>query len=354
MEPNRRLLIVDDQSDLRDQMAQLLLSSGRPNKTARLVRGMRARLMGIAEEPEADNEFMPNYDIDTAGQGEEAYDMVKAALENNAPYAVMFVDMRMPPGWDGLKTAQKIRQLDPDIEIVIMTAYADHSQEDLSREIGNPEKLLYIKKPFQSEEICQLALSLCAKWNTQTLERIRRRQLDKLVMNLRKIKQQENLKSTYEQILEAYLGFFETSKGFIASWIPDGQSWQIHAAREYEQKSATEFLTSRQSHILETNALSEIEHLQAVPLRERGCNCFVFAANAITNNDPVWFQSINAMNQTSLDQIEFGKKLASRLQNCPSIAQLDDVKEIVENLRKKYLGDPDVARLSARLNDISY
>lgn len=354
MELNRRLLIVDDQNDLRDQMAQVLLNSGRPNKTSRLVRGMRARLMGIAEEPETDNELTPNYDIDTAGQGEEAYDMVKAAIENNAPYAVMFVDMRMPPGWDGLKTAQKIRQLDSKIEIVIMTAYADHSQEDLTREIGKPEKLLYIKKPFQSEEICQLALSLCAKWNSQALEQIRRQQLDKLIMNLRKIKQQENLKDTYEQILESYLGFFETTKGFIASWIPDGQLWQIHAIREYDQNNANEFLINQQAHILETNALSEIDHLQVVPLRERGCNCFIFAANSTTSNDTVWFQSINVMNQASLDQIEFGKKLALRLQNCPSNAQLDDVKEIVEILRKKYLGDPDIAKLSARLNDISY
>mgnify|MGYP001326781700 CR=1 FL=1 len=354
MEANRRLLIVDDQNDLREQLAQLLLNSGHPNKTAMLVRGMRARLMGVSEEVETEPDDQPSYDIDTAGQGEEAYDMVKAALENKAPYAVMFVDMRMPPGWDGLKTARMIRQIDPDIEIVIMTAYADHSQEDLSREIGNPEKLLYIKKPFQSEEICQLALSLCAKWNVQRQNQKRRSILERLVLSIRKIKQQESLKDTYRQILEAYLEFFQTPRGFLAGWNPESQSWLIQASCQYEEREALEFLSRHQPQLLETTALSEVEMLQAVPLRERGCNSILFAAEAVTSEDPVWFQAFNALNQTALDQIEFGRRLSVRLQNCPSLAQLDDCRQAIDLLRKKYLGDPDIARLSARLNDISY
>jgi CheY-like chemotaxis protein len=354
MEANRRILIVDDQSDLREQLAQLLLNSGRPNKTAMLVRGMRARLMGVGESAEADTDTLPLYDIDTAGQGEEAYDMAKAALANKAPYAVMFVDMRMPPGWDGLKTARMIREIDPNLEIVIMTAYADHSQEDLSREIGNPEKLLYIKKPFQSEEICQLALSLCAKWNLQMLHQKRRSILERLVLSIRKIKQQETLRDTYRQILDAYLEFFQTECGFIAAWNPESQSWNVQAANRYEEKKAMEFLTRHQPQLLETTALSEVETLQAVPLRERGCNAILFADNGITSDDPIWFQAFNALNQTALDQIEFGRKLSIRLRNCPSLAQLDDCRQAIDGLKKKYLGDPDIARLSARLNDISY
>ncbi len=354
MEPNRRLLIVDDQNDLREQLAQLLLNSGRPNKTALLVRGMRARLMGLPEDTEAETEDQPSYDIDTAGQGEEAFDMVRAALENKAPYAVMFVDMRMPPGWDGLKTAQKIREIDPNIEIVIMTAYADHSQDDLSREIGAPEKLLYIKKPFQSEEICQLALSLCAKWNMLVLEHKRLAMLEKLVVSIRKVKQQENLKETFRQILDAYLDFFQTGKGFIAGWIPESQVWHIQSNRDFDNDEAMAVLTRHQTQLLETTAQSEVDRLQVVPLRERGCNSFIFADKAVTSDDPVWFQAINSLNQCALDQIEFGKKLGTRLQNCPSMAQMDDCREVINVLKKKYLGDPDIARLSARLNDISY
>lgn len=353
MESNRRVLIVDDQNDLREQLAQLLLNSGRPNKTAMLVRGMRARLMGVSDDVEADADAQPLYDIDTAGQGEEAYDMVKAALENKAPYAVMFIDMRMPPGWDGLKTARMIRQVDPNLEIVIMTAYADHSQEDLSREIGTPEKLLYIKKPFQSEEICQLALSLCSKWNVQVLNQKRRAIMERLVLSIRKIKQQETLRDTYRQILDAYLEFFQTECGFVAGWLPENQSWNVQAMNRYDEKKAMDFLTRNQPQLLETTALSEVETFQVVPLRERGCNAILFADSAVTSDDPVWFQAFNSLNQTALDQIEFGRKLGVRLRNCPSPAQLDDCRQAVETLKKKYLGDPDIARLSARLNDIS-
>lgn len=199
MESTRRILIVDDQSDLREQLAQLLLSSGRQNKTARLVKSMRARLMGFGDGTEKDHDALSNYDIDTAGQGQEAFEMVQVALKQNAPYAVMFLDMRMPPGWDGLKTAQEIRKIDPNIEIVMMTAYADYSQEDLVREIGSPEKLLFIKKPFHSEEICQFAYSLCMKWNNQVLESTRRNWLEKLILNLRKIKQQDTAANSYSR-----------------------------------------------------------------------------------------------------------------------------------------------------------
>jgi signal transduction histidine kinase len=76
-----------------------------------------------------------------------------------------FVDMRMPPGWDGLETIENLWYVDPDLEVVICTAYSDHPWEDVSRRIGNTDKLLILMKPFNSIEVVQLAHSLTKKWN---------------------------------------------------------------------------------------------------------------------------------------------------------------------------------------------
>jgi signal transduction histidine kinase len=76
-----------------------------------------------------------------------------------------FVDMRMPPGWDGLETIEHLWYVDPDLEIVICTAYSDHPWEDVSRKLGNTDKVLILMKPFNSIEVVQLANSLTRKWN---------------------------------------------------------------------------------------------------------------------------------------------------------------------------------------------
>jgi two-component system, sensor histidine kinase and response regulator len=78
---------------------------------------------------------------------------------------VAFVDMRMPPGWDGLETIEHLWYADPDIQIVICSAYSDHPWEDVSRRIGDTDKLLILMKPFNSIEVVQIANALTKKWN---------------------------------------------------------------------------------------------------------------------------------------------------------------------------------------------
>jgi signal transduction histidine kinase len=93
-----------------------------------------------------------------------------------------FVDMRMPPGWDGLETIENVRYIDPDLEIVICTAYSDHPWEEIHRRIGNTDKLLILMKPFNSIEVVQLAHSLMKKWN---LARSVKQQIDILESSAR-------------------------------------------------------------------------------------------------------------------------------------------------------------------------
>ena len=93
--------------------------------------------------------------------------MVKAAQESNRPFALAYVDVRMPPGTDGIETVRQIRQFEQDLEIVIMTAYSDKTLPEIVNDMELLHKLLYIRKPFSREEIQQITLSLTGKWNIE-------------------------------------------------------------------------------------------------------------------------------------------------------------------------------------------
>ncbi len=98
-------------------------------------------------------------------QGQEGLARVEESIGRDRPYAMAFVDMRMPPGWNGIETAQKIWQVDPCLQIVICTAYSDYSWSEMVKSLGETDRLLILKKPFDNIEVCQLATALCAKWN---------------------------------------------------------------------------------------------------------------------------------------------------------------------------------------------
>lgn len=110
-------------------------------------------------------EIIPVFEVDSALQGQEGFEKIKKAIEIKEPYAVAFVDSRMPPGWDGIETIEHIWQVDPDIQIVICTAYSDYSWEEIVKRLGNTDKLLILKKPFDNVEVRQLASALTKKWH---------------------------------------------------------------------------------------------------------------------------------------------------------------------------------------------
>jgi len=126
---------------------------------------------------------LPKFVIDTANQGEEGFYKIRKAFQEGSPYALAFVDVRMPPGWDGIETIQRIWQVDPDIQAVICTAYSDYSWEETVELLGAKDNLLILKKPFDSTAVRQLAVALTKKWQLLQEKRLYCQLLEKKVQS---------------------------------------------------------------------------------------------------------------------------------------------------------------------------
>jgi two-component system NtrC family sensor kinase len=168
---NQRILVVDDNHAIHDDFNKIFAP---PDATAGTLDDLEAALLDL---PAASVPPPPPFELVSAFQGREALDHVVAATRDGRPFALAFVDMRMPPGWDGLETIERIWQVDSDIQIVICSAYSDHSWSDLRARLGPRESLLILKKPFDTLEVVQCAHALTNKWQ---LARRVRAQVDEL------------------------------------------------------------------------------------------------------------------------------------------------------------------------------
>lgn len=171
---NRRILVVDDNLSIHEDFRKIFAP---PNGGDSLDKA-RAALFG--EAPSLPPQVP--YEVEFASQGREALGLVQTAQYRGCPFAVAFVDMRMPPGWDGVETIEHIWYADPEIQVVICTAYSDHPWEEVSRRIGDADKLLILMKPFNSIEVVQLANALTKKWS---LARTVKMQLENLAASVK-------------------------------------------------------------------------------------------------------------------------------------------------------------------------
>jgi len=335
MASNKRILIVDDQQDLREQLAKLLSRSTKKNETVSLVRQMRSRLLGLGSAPaEQDSDDEPErggYEVETASQGQEAFEKVKKSLEANKPYAAIFLDMRMPPGWDGLETAKRIREADRLVEIVIMTAYADHDQETIAQSVGSPDKLLYIKKPFQSEEIFQLALCLTSKWSAEEDERHRKGWLEGLIRSMSKIKGAKTDKTgeICSSVLKALLTFMNSQKGFIASLSIADRKWKLEHASNIDQAEAASFISSNSGTLTESRTTQCVGGKYLLPLKREGYSAVAVIYDVTTPSDPEWYKLLSLLVMTASevlssaslqDDLHKGERLSAIGSACSKIA----------------------------------
>jgi signal transduction histidine kinase len=154
---SRRILVVDDNRSIHEDFRKIL----QPDSEAQSLDEARASLFGSEPLLKA----LVQFDLDYADQGQSALALVQLARLEGRPYAMAFVDMRMPPGWDGLETIEHLWAADPEIQTVICTAYTDHSWDDIIQRLGHDDRLLILQKPFSSIEVSQLAASLTRKWD---------------------------------------------------------------------------------------------------------------------------------------------------------------------------------------------
>ena len=199
---NRRILIVDDNEAIHRDFAKILRSGSKP-ASAGGAAAARAAFFGEATEaattPPASTR---DFDLVSAFQGDEAVELVRRSVEAKQPFAMAFVDVRMPPGMDGVQTIKELWKLDPDLQCVICTAFADYSWDDMVRELGDSDRLLILKKPFDPVEVCQFASALTVKWTVTSESR----------QNLSAARSAEQESRAYAASLETVNRALETAK----------------------------------------------------------------------------------------------------------------------------------------------
>ncbi|WP_335945132.1 EAL domain-containing protein [Pseudomonas sp. G166] len=152
---NRRILVVDDTPAIHQDFRKILSS---PVNSDDSLDDTESLLFGTPQINRL------QFQIDSAYQGEEALELVKRAQAEGQPYALVFADMRMPPGWDGLQTIEQLWKADPRLQIALCTAFSDYSWETMSERIEFDDQLLILKKPFDTLEIRQMASAMTWKW----------------------------------------------------------------------------------------------------------------------------------------------------------------------------------------------
>jgi CheY-like chemotaxis protein len=158
MNINRRILIIDDNRAIHEDFKKILSPTVAANDKLNSLEG---QLFGESAEPATAEKF----EISSAYQGRDGFELVKEREAAGTPFAVAFVDVRMPPGWDGVETINHIWTVAPKMQIVICTAFSDYSWEQIVRQLGKSDRLLILRKPFDPVEVQQLAFNLTEKWS---------------------------------------------------------------------------------------------------------------------------------------------------------------------------------------------
>jgi len=165
-------LIIDDTPGIHDDFRKILNKALTP-----ALDEAGAALFGSPAAPSERVQFV----LDSAYQGQEGLAQVEQALTEGRPFALAFVDIRMPPGWDGIETVTRLWAADPDLQVVICTAYSDYSWDQVMERLGRTDSLLILKKPFDGVEVLQLAHALTRKWLLTRKAKSRLADLDTVV-----------------------------------------------------------------------------------------------------------------------------------------------------------------------------
>ncbi len=173
IEKNLRILVIDDNRAIHEDFQKIF----RGDAEGESIESAEAALFEY--EPQAPPTSL--FTLDSAYQGRDGLIRVEASLAAGQPYAMAFVDVRMPPGWDGIETIGHIWRADPDLQVVICTAYSDYCWEDMTRRLGRQDRWVILKKPFDNIEVLQLAGALTEKWQLLRQARLHLQNLEAIL-----------------------------------------------------------------------------------------------------------------------------------------------------------------------------
>jgi diguanylate cyclase (GGDEF)-like protein len=162
-----RLLIIDDNVAIHQDFLKIFGTTAEEAAEQEFL-AAEAALFGEAVDTASTR---PVFAIDSAYQGQEGVEKARQALAEGRPYGMAFIDMRMPPGWDGLETIERLWAIDPHIQVVICSAHADYDWMEVVHRLGHSDQLLVLRKPFESIEVLQCANSLTRKWRNERMIR---------------------------------------------------------------------------------------------------------------------------------------------------------------------------------------
>ncbi|UOB25126.1 ATP-binding protein [Pseudomonas orientalis] len=171
--PNRRILLIDDTPSIHEDFRKILMPDADTNPA---LDDMESALFGDTAKPQAQA-----FELHCAYGGEEGLGLLMSAMAQQRPYAMAFVDMRMPQGWDGAKTIEQLWKVAPDLQVVVCTAYSDYSWDELLSRLDAYDRVLILKKPFDNIEVQQMANTLANKWDMARRASLQTAQLERLV-----------------------------------------------------------------------------------------------------------------------------------------------------------------------------
>lgn len=228
-----RILIVDDNAAIHADFRKVLAQTSESRGEA--VSSSEAALFGEPAQvtPSSETPAECEYELEDALQGEEAVEKVRSACASRTPFAMAFLDVRMPPGIDGIETARRLWEVDADLQIVLCTAYSDYTWQETVAALGRTDRLLILKKPFDTVEACQLAAALTEKRASLQRER-------------------ENLAAARRAELEAraYAASLETmNRALQSSWAQADS--ELKRRNAFLQRLASDVLAPAQRLLLE-------------------------------------------------------------------------------------------------------
>jgi two-component system, sensor histidine kinase and response regulator len=219
---NHRILLIDDNLAIHDDFRKILITaSDLPHDLAE----DEASLFGDT----AEKFHFRSFEIDSAYQGQEGLELIEKSLLEDRPYAMAFVDVRMPPGWDGVETTSKIWEKYSDLQVVLCTAYSDYSWEEMLRRVGYSDRLVILKKPFDNIEVLQLAITMTEKWRLYQESKNRLEDLEKIVQERTLALKSANLDLTSanlrlaagtekaQQLADTAIAASDAKSGFLAN-----------------------------------------------------------------------------------------------------------------------------------------